>query len=92
MSAQMDSLSSCLNPSLSYFAPTSLSSCKAAESHLGRVTCPQHSGDQHLLGNTPVTAPQAGQEHQPWQGRQVESLGGHGQHQVPRAAREVSEI
>lgn len=47
----------------SCFAPTSLSSCKAAESHLRRVTCPQHGRGQHPLGNAPVTGRQAGQEH-----------------------------
>lgn len=63
MSAQMDSLSSCLNPSLFCFAPPSLGSCKAAESHLGRVACPQHGRDQHPLGNAPIRVHQAGQEH-----------------------------
>lgn len=63
MSAQMDSLSSCLNPSLFCFAPPSLGSCKAAESHLGRVACPQHGRDQHPLGNAPIRVHEAGQEH-----------------------------
>jgi len=57
------SLSSFLNPSLFCFAPTSLGSCKAAESHLGRVTCPQHGRDKHPLGNALITVRQAGQEH-----------------------------
>lgn len=53
----------CLNP-LFCFAPTSLGPCKAAESHLRRVTYPQYGRDQHLLGNAPVTVLQAGQEPQ----------------------------
>lgn len=75
MSAQMDSLSSCLNP-LFCFAPPSLSPCKAAESHLGKLTCPQCSRDQHLLGNAPVTILQAGQEHWAVAGLAVGSTSG----------------
>lgn len=75
MSAQMDSLSSRLNPSSPFcFAPTSLGSCKAAESHLGRVTCPQHGRDQHLLGTAAVRVRQAGQE-QPALAGSVGSVG-----------------
>lgn len=65
----------CLNP-LFCFAPTSLSPCKAAESHLRRVTCPQCGRDQHLLGNAPVTVLQAGQETQAVAGLAMGSTSG----------------
>lgn len=70
MSAQMDSLSSCLNPSLFYFAPISPSFCKPAESHLRRVSVLSTAGTRTLWGPLPLQPIRQGKTSRLWQGWQ----------------------